>query len=183
MLHGRRNCLIHTCSRFPPSPPQRLPPRRRAVDATAAFSRPATARATILAPRRTKIDYLEKVAQLYYAVSLLAFPENWLAEQFQDKSLANSDAVLALMSIMGLLVLTIIVITFIIRNAKNTRAELMKKMDLAAAGCWSFFLVNSIRLMNDGIFEDAAFKQNCGIYSVIIAAYAYQSTTRKPKSK
>ena len=133
--------------------------------------------------RRTKIDYLEKVAQLYYAVSLLAFPENWLNEQFQDKSLANSDAVLALMSIMGLLVLTIIVITFIIRNAKNTRAELMKKMDLAAAGCWSFFLVNSIRLMNDGIFEDAAFKQNCGIYSVIIAAYAYQSTTRKPKSK
>ena len=183
MLHGRRNCLIHTCSRFPPSPPQRLPPRRRAVDATAAFSRPATARATILAPRRTKIDYLEKVAQLYYAVSLLAFPENWLAEQFQDKSLGNNDAVLALMSIMGLLVLTIIVITFIIRNAKNTRAELMKKMDIATAVTWSFFLVNSIRLQQDGMAPDAAFKQNLGIFSVIIGAYAYQSTTRKPKSK
>ena len=149
------------------------PPRRRCT----------RRRLTPVPQHRTKIDYLEKVAQLYYAVSLLAFPENWLAEQFQDKSLGNNDAVLALMSIMGLLVLTIIVITFIIRNAKNTRAELMKKMDLAAAGCWSFFLVNSIRLMNDGIFEDAAFKQNCGIYSVIIAAYAYQSTTRKPKSK
>ena len=123
------------------------------------------------------------MAQLYYAVSLLAFPENWLAEQFQDKSLGNNDAVLALMSIMGLLVLTIIVITFIIRNAKNTRVELMKKMDIASAVTWSFFLVNSIRLQQDGMAPDAAFKQNLGIFSVIIGAFAYQSTTRKPKSK
>ena len=116
-------------------------------------------------------------------MSLLAFPEWWLSENFNDQSLGNNDAVLALMSIMGLLVLTIMVITFIIRNAKNTRAELMKKMDIAAAACWSFFLVNSIRLQQDDIFPDAAFKQNLGIFSVIIGAYAYQSTTRKPKSK
>jgi hypothetical protein len=35
----------------------------------------------------------------------------------------------------------------------------------------------------DDIFEDAAYKQNLGIFSVIIAASAYQSTTRKAKSK
>ena len=98
-------------------------------------------------------------------------------------ALANNDSVLALASIMGLLCLTIIVITFIIRNAKNTRAELMKKMDIATAVTWSFFLVNSIRLQQDGMAPDAAFKQNLGIFSVIIGAYAYQSTTRKPKSK
>ena len=187
-----------------------MPSRRRAGDATAVFSRPATALTTILSRRRaialhappphasrrrraaasrpspqhrTKIDWLEKVAQTFYAVSLLAFPEWWLSENFNDQSLGNNDAVLALMSIMGLLVLTIMVITFIIRNAKNTRAELMKKMDIATAVTWSFFLVNSIRLQQDGLFEDAAHKQNLGIFSVIIGAYAYQSTTRKPKSK
>ena len=144
---------------------------------------PSRRRLTPVAQRRTKIDWLEKVAQTFYAVSLLAFPEWWLSENFNDQSLGNNDAVLALMSIMGLLVLTIMVITFIIRNAKNTRAELMKKMDIAAATCWSFFLVNSIRLQQDDIFPDAAFKQNLGIYAVIIGAYAYQSTTRKPKSK
>ena len=134
--------------------------------------------------RRTKIDWLEKVAQTFYAVSLLAFPEWWLTENFVDgAALANNDSVLALASIMGLLCLTIIVITFIIRNAKNTRAELMKKMDIATAVTWSFFLVNSIRLQQDGMAPDAAFKQNLGIFSVIIGAYAYQSTTRKPKSK
>ncbi len=133
---------------------------------------------------RTKIDWLEKVAQTFYAVSLLAFPEWWLTENFVDgAALANNDSVLALASIMGLLCLTIIVITFIIRNAKNTRAELMKKMDIATAVTWSFFLVNSIRLQQDGMAPDAAFKQNLGIFSVIIGAYAYQSTTRKPKSK
>ncbi len=116
-------------------------------------------------------------------MSLLAFPEWWLSENFNDQSLGNNDAVLALMSIMGLLVLTIMVITFIIRNAKNTRVELMKKMDIASAVTWSFFLVNSIRLQQDGMAPDAAFKQNLGIFSVIIGAFAYQSTTRKPKSK
>ena len=117
-------------------------------------------------------------------MSLLAFPEWWLTENFVDgAALANNDSVLALASIMGLLCLTIIVITFIIRNAKNTRVELMKKMDIASAVTWSFFLVNSIRLQQDGMAPDAAFKQNLGIFSVIIGAFAYQSTTRKPKSK
>ena len=147
--------------------------------------RPAVARVLTPVPqRRTKIDWLEKVAQTFYAVSLLAFPEWWLTENFVDgAALANNDSVLALASIMGLLCLTIIVITFIIRNAKNTRVELMKKMDIASAVTWSFFLVNSIRLQQDGMAPDAAFKQNLGIFSVIIGAYAYQSTTRKPKSK
>ena len=164
---------------------------------THALSLPAIAPTTIVAApprrgrdihprtqRRTKIDWLEKVAQTFYAVSLLAFPEWWLTENFVDgAALANNDSVLALASIMGLLCLTIIVITFIIRNAKNTRAELMKKMDIATAVTWSFFLVNSIRLQQDGMAPDAAFKQNLGIFSVIIGAFAYQSTTRKPKSK
>lgn len=136
-----------------------------------------------LHPRRTKIDWLEKAAQTFYAVSLLAFPEWWLNENFQDKSMQNSDGVLALMSIMGLLVVTVTINQFIVRNAKNTRAELMKKMDLASAATWAFFLVNSVRLQMDDIFEDAAYKQNLGIFSVIIAASAYQSTTRKAKSK
>ena len=183
-----------------------MPSRRRAVDATAALPRPATARATIpvaLSRRRrtrrsltrtvhsrtppqhrTKIDWLEKVAQTFYAVSLLAFPEWWLTENFVDgAALANNDSVLALASIMGLLCLTINIITFVIRNAKNTRVELMKKMDYVAAVTWSFFLVNAIRIQQDGLFEDAAHKQNLGIFAVIIAAEAYQSTTRKPKSK
>ena len=43
-------------------------------------------------------------------------------------------------------------------------------MDIAAAACWSFFLVNSIRLQQDDIFPDAAFKQNLGIYAVVIGA-------------
>ena len=141
-------------------------------------------RLTPVSQHRTKIDWLEKVAQTFYAVSLLAFPEWWLTENFVDgAALANNDSVLALASIMGLLCLTIIVITFIIRNAKNTRVELMKKMDIASAVTWSFFLVNSIRLQQDGMAPDAAFKQNLGIFSVIIGAFAYQSTTRKPKSK
>ena len=133
--------------------------------------------------RRTKIDWLEKVAQTFYACSLLFAPEWWLNENFVDKSLQNNDSVLALMSIMGLLCLTINIITFVIRNAKNTRVELMKKMDYVAAVTWSFFLVNAIRIQQDGLFEDAAHKQNLGIFAVIIAAEAYQSTTRKPKSK
>ena len=132
---------------------------------------------------RTKIDWLEKVAQTFYACSLLFAPEWWLNENFVDKSLQNNDSVLALMSIMGLLCLTINIITFVIRNAKNTRVELMKKMDYVAAVTWSFFLVNAIRIQQDGLFEDAAHKQNLGIFAVIIAAEAYQSTTRKPKSK
>ena len=133
--------------------------------------------------RRTKIDWLEKVAQTFYACSLLFAPEWWLNENFVDKSLQNNDSVLALMSIMGLLCLTINIITFVIRNAKNTRVELMKKMDYVAAVTWSFFLVNAVRIQQDGLFEDAAHKQNLGIFAVIIAAEAYQSTTRKPKSK
>ena len=154
-------------SHAPPQLAHRFPPRRH----------PRT-------QHRTKIDWLEKVAQTFYAVSLLAFPEWWLTENFVDgAALANNDSVLALASIMGLLCLTIIVITFIIRNAKNTRVELMKKMDIASAVTWSFFLVNSIRLQQDGMAPDAAFKQNLGIFSVIIGAFAYQSTTRKPKSK
>ena len=132
---------------------------------------------------RTKIDWLEKVAQTFYACSLLFAPEWWLNENFVDKSLQNNDSVLALMSIMGLLCLTINIITFVIRNAKNTRVELMKKMDYVAAVTWSFFLVNAVRIQQDGLFEDAAHKQNLGIFAVIIAAEAYQSTTRKPKSK
>ena len=183
MLRRQRNCLIHTRSRFPPSLPQRLSPRRRAVDATAALPRPAATHATIPTPRRTKIDWLEKVAQTFYACSLLFAPEWWLNENFVDKSLQNNDSVLALMSIMGLLCLTINIITFVIRNAKNTRVELMKKMDYVAAVTWSFFLVNAVRIQQDGLFEDAAHKQNLGIFAVIIAAEAYQSTTRKPKSK
>ena len=196
-------------SHFPPSLTQRLPPRRRAVDATAAFSRPATTHATITAAparrrcthhrltptaavappphthhhRRTKVDWLEKVAQTFYACSLLFAPEWWLNENFVDKSLQNNDSVLALMSIMGLLCLTINIITFVIRNAKNTRVELMKKMDYVGCVTWGFFLVNAIRIQQDGLFEDAAHKQNLGIFAVIIAAEAYQSTTRKPKSK
>lgn len=59
----------------------------------------------------------------------------------------------------------------------------MKKLDLASAATWSFFLVNSVRLQMDDIFEDAAYKQNLGIFAVIIVASAYQSTTRKAKSK
>jgi len=39
----RRNRLAPTRSGFPPSPPQRLPPRRHAADATAALARPAIA--------------------------------------------------------------------------------------------------------------------------------------------
>ncbi len=117
-------------------------------------------------------------------MSLLAFPEWWLTENFVDgAALANNDSVLALASIMGLLCLTINIITFVIRNAKNTRVELMKKMDYVAAVTWSFFLVNAVRIQQDGLFEDAAHKQNLGIFAVIIAAEAYQSTTRKPKSK
>ena len=183
MLRRQRNCLIHTRSRFPPSLPQRFSPRRRAVDAPAALPRPAATHATIPTPRRTKIDWLEKVAQTFYACSLLFAPEWWLNENFVDKSLQNNDSVLALMSIMGLLCLTINIITFVIRNAKNTRVELMKKMDYVAAVTWSFFLVNAVRIQQDGLFEDAAHKQNLGIFAVIIAAEAYQSTTRKPKSK
>ena len=141
-------------------------------------------RVTPRTQRRTKIDWLEKVAQTFYAVSLLAFPEWWLTENFVDgAALANNDSVLALASIMGLLCLTINIITFVIRNAKNTRVELMKKMDYVAAVTWSFFLVNAVRIQQDGLFEDAAHKQNLGIFAVIIAAEAYQSTTRKPKSK
>ena len=140
-------------------------------------------RLTPVSQHRTKIDWLEKVAQTFYACSLLFAPEWWLNENFVDKSLQNNDSVLALMSIMGLLCLTINIITFVIRNAKNTRVELMKKMDIASAVTWSFFLVNSIRLQQDGMAPDAAFKQNLGIFSVIIGAFAYQSTTRKPKSK
>jgi hypothetical protein len=167
------------------SHPRVLASRHRSHNDSRRAAAPSTRppRSHALRHRRTKIDWLEKVAQTFYAVSLLAFPEWWLSENFNDQSLGNNDAVLALMSIMGLLVLTIMVITFIIRNAKNTRAELMKKMDIAAAACWSFFLVNSIRLQQDDIFPDAAFKQNLGIYAVIIGAFAYQSTTRKPKSK
>ena len=140
-------------------------------------------RVTPRTQHRTKIDWLEKVAQTFYACSLLFAPEWWLNENFVDKSLQNNDSVLALMSIMGLLCLTINIITFVIRNAKNTRVELMKKMDYVAAVTWSFFLVNAIRIQQDGLFEDAAHKQNLGIFAVIIAAEAYQSTTRKPKSK
>ena len=101
--------------------------------------RPAVARVLTPVPqRRTKIDWLEKVAQTFYACSLLFAPEWWLNENFVDKSLQNNDSVLALMSIMGLLCLTINIITFVIRNAKNTRVELMKKMDyVAAAGASS----------------------------------------------
>ena len=151
-----------------PAPPRRCCTRRRHH---------------AVATRRTKIDWLEKVAQTFYACSLLFAPEWWLNENFVDKSLQNNDSVLALMSIMGLLCLTINIITFVIRNAKNTRVELMKKMDYVAAVTWSFFLVNAIRIQQDGLFEDAAHKQNLGIFAVIIAAEAYQSTTRKPKSK
>ena len=176
--------------RFPPSAPGRDLPLFRTHTSSRSFRAhkytpsPHSARTRPHSTqRRTKIDWLEKVAQTFYACSLLFAPEWWLNENFVDKSLQNNDSVLALMSIMGLLCLTINIITFVIRNAKNTRVELMKKMDYVAAVTWSFFLVNAVRIQQDGLFEDAAHKQNLGIFAVIIAAEAYQSTTRKPKSK
>ena len=177
---------------FPPHYTQRFSCRTPRLDAplvlylscgTPPLVAPSRRRLTPLPQRRTKIDWLEKVAQTFYACSLLFAPEWWLNENFVDKTLQNNDSVLALLSIMGLLCLTINIITFVIRNAKNTRVELMKKMDYVAAVTWSFFLVNAVRIQQDGLFEDAAHKQNLGIFAVIIAAEAYQSTTRKPKSK
>ena len=120
----------------------------------------------------TKIDKFEKVAQLYYAVALLAATDWWVGDNFADQSAKKNAVVLNCAQIMGILCSIITAFSYLIRSEVTTKRILVKADYVTAAG-WG--ACTALTVSKQALYFDDKFMINVGIQASIAAMYVYQS--------
>ena len=120
----------------------------------------------------TKIDKFEKVAQLFYSVSLLAATEWWVGDNFADSKAASNAVVLCCAQIMGILCSMITAFSYLIRSEVTTKRILVKADYVTAAG-WGACM--ALTVSKQALYQDDKFMINVGLQATITALYVYQS--------
>ena len=120
----------------------------------------------------TKIDKFEKVAQVYYAVALLAATDWWVGDNFADQSAKKNAVVLNCAQIMGILCSIITAFSYLIRSEVTTKRILVKADYVTAAG-WG--ACTALTVSKQALYIDDKFMINVGIQASITAMYVYQS--------
>ena len=120
----------------------------------------------------TKIDKFEKVAQVYYAVALLAATDWWVGDNFADQSAKKNAVVLCCAQIMGILCSLITAFSYLIRSEVTTKRILVKADYVSAAG-WG--ACSALTVSKQALYFDDKFMINVGLQVTIAALYVYQS--------